>query len=124
MPDSPEDEVFEYWKTVMNKPRARMDDMRRKAIRARIRDGYTVADLQDAVSGCRLSRFHMGENDQRKQYADIALICRDASHTDQFIENYERMKSRLPDNVVPIENAKDVDVPSRLAELRSMLRRA
>ena len=85
-----EDEVFAYWQQVMNKPRSKMDAKRLKAIRGRLKDGYTVQDLKDAILGCSLSRFHRGENDRRRAYQDIELICRDANHVDQFLDILEQ----------------------------------
>lgn len=83
------EEVYQHWQQVMEKPRSRIDDIRKKAISGRLRDGYTVADLKDAIQGCAFSRFHRGENDRQKKYQDISLICRDAYHVDQFIEIFE-----------------------------------
>ncbi len=87
--DSVVNSVFQYWQTVMNKPRAKMDAKRAKAIMGRLKDGYTQQDLQDAILGCSLSRFHRGENDRRRAYQDIELICRDANHVDSFLDILE-----------------------------------
>lgn len=115
--------MFQHWQTIFNKPRARLDDTRRKALKARLRDGYTVEDLCDAISGCRLSPFHMGENDRREKYTDIALICRDAAHVDKFIELYERKKARAEANT-PEKVARSVNGAEKVAEIRNILRRA
>ena len=77
--------VFEHWKNIMQHPRARLDEKRDKLIRDRLRDGYTEQDVKDAIDGCALSDFHMGQNDHRQKYNDITLICRDALHVDKFI---------------------------------------
>lgn len=100
-----------------------MDDARRKAIRGRLRDGYSVEDLCDAISGCRLSDFHMGQNDRRQSYCDISLICRDAQHVDQFIELYERKKAKAQANE-PEKYQKPENGAEKVAELRNILRRA
>ena len=70
----------------MNKPRAIFDDKRRRAIMARLKEGFTEEELRRAILGCSKSRFHMGENDGGKVYNDITLICRNASKVEQFIE--------------------------------------
>lgn len=62
-----------------------MDDKRRKLIRARLKDGYTADALMEAITGCSLSPFHMGENDSGTRYDGLDLIFRDAGKVDQFI---------------------------------------
>lgn len=118
-----EETVFSHWQTIFNKPRAKMDEARRKAIRGRLRDGYSAEDLCDAISGCRLSDWHMGQNDRRQQYTDIALICRDAAHVDQFIELYERKKAKA-EAAEPVPFTKPENGAEKVAELRNILRRA
>jgi hypothetical protein len=121
-----EEQVFSYWQEVMQKPRARMDEARRKAIRGRLRDGYSVQDLQDAIRGCRFSRFHMGENDRRKVYNDVSLICRDAAHVDQFVEIYEAHEARRraeTERALPSPSEVRVIAPERLQELRRALKK-
>jgi hypothetical protein len=78
--------VFAHWQNVMHHPRAKLDDKRRRKIRDRLKDGYTVGDLMQAVDGCKRSPHHMGENDRGAVYDDIELICRDAPHVDKFIK--------------------------------------
>ena len=78
-------EVFAYWRQAMNHPKAKMDEKRKRKIRARLKDGYTVGDLMLAIDGCKKSPHHMGQNDRATVYDDIELICRDAPHVDKFI---------------------------------------
>lgn len=91
-------EIFSHWQGIFKKPRARLDENRIKIIQRRMADGYTVKDLQDAISGCYLSEFHQGDNDHHKKYNDIGLILRDAAHVDQFIELYEQGQEALKRN--------------------------
>ena len=79
-------EVFTHWQTVMNHPRSKLGDKRRKAINARLKEGYTVDDLKRAVDGCLHSAFHMGDNKDGTVFDDIELICRDASQVDKFLK--------------------------------------
>ena len=88
-------EVFEFWKQLLSNGRSRLDEKRRKAIIARLRDGYSVEDLQLACLGCRASPFHNGENDRNRAYKSIELICRDADHVDHFIEVAEKEAAKL-----------------------------
>lgn len=76
--------VFSYWQRQRGHDRAKLDDKRAKAIRARLKDGYTVDDLCRAVEGIAKSAHHMGANDARTVYDDIELICRTAVNVDKF----------------------------------------
>ncbi len=77
--------VFDHWRSTMNHPKAVLDDKRRKMIETRIKDGYSLADLMDAITGCSLSPFHMGQNDQGARYDGLELILRAVSQVDKFI---------------------------------------
>lgn len=81
--------VFTYWQKTLNHERAQLDAKRTKAIKARLKDGYSVADLCLAVDGCAKSPYHMGQNDSRAVYSDIELICRDGPKVDSFIKKAE-----------------------------------
>jgi len=78
-------EVFEHWQRVMSKPRSKLTDDRRRKISARLKD-YTVADLMKAIDGCARSPWHLGENDARREYNDLELICRSGAKVEQFME--------------------------------------
>lgn len=87
--------IFDHWKEVLGYRRARLDQKRLKCIKDRLRDGYTLEDITDAINGCYLSPFHQGHNDRGNRYDDISLICRDAEHIDRFIQIYEDMNQRM-----------------------------
>jgi hypothetical protein len=78
-------EVFEYWaerrKAVLPKARApKLDPKRAGKIRARLRDGYTVAELKQAVDGMLGSRFNVEGG-----HTDVELCCRDSAHVDRYM---------------------------------------
>lgn len=77
-------QVFDHWKTVLNHPRAKLDDKRKKKIQDRLKD-HPVADLQKAVDGCKASDFHMGDNDKGQIHDGINLIFRDTDHVERFM---------------------------------------
>ncbi len=81
----PTEQVFAHWKTATGHLDAKLTPKRKDAIDKRLRDGYAVATLMAAVDGCKASPFHQGDNDARKVYDDIALICRDGEHVEQFV---------------------------------------
>lgn len=82
---SPVEQVFAHWQAVMQMPRAKLDAKRRAAVRARLNDDYTAADLMQAIDGCRRSEWHMGKNDKNRKFNDLELICRDAARVDGFM---------------------------------------
>lgn len=80
------DLVFDHWRQVMDHPKAANDEKRRKLIRARLADGYTAADLCNAITGYSLSPWHMGENDRKTKYDGLDLILRDCAKVDKGLE--------------------------------------
>jgi transposase-like protein len=86
--------VFEFWKSALNHPRAILDAKRRRLVTARLAEGFTVEQLQAAITGCSRSAFHQGSNDSGAVYDDLALICRDAAHVEKFITQGETDNGR------------------------------
>ena len=79
------EQVFQHWQQVMDHPGAKLDAKRKRAIQARLKDGYLVEHLTQAIDGCRSSEWYMGKNDRQQRYDDIELICRDAGKVDSFM---------------------------------------
>jgi len=87
-------EIFSYWKEKMKHPNAKLDSNRRGRIEARLREGRGLDEFKLAIDGCANSTYHQGDNDRRKVYDDIELICRDAKHFEMFKEiNNTKIKS-------------------------------
>jgi uncharacterized phage protein (TIGR02220 family) len=78
------DEVFTYWQDVMGHSDSRLGKDRVRVIEARLKEGYTVDQIKAAVDGCKASAWHMGENERRKRYDGLELICRSAEKLDAF----------------------------------------
>jgi uncharacterized protein YdaU (DUF1376 family) len=77
--------VFAHWQKAMESPRSRLDNARKKLIKAALKMGYPVEDLCAAIDGCRKSPHHMGKNDQGMKYNGLDLILRSADYIDKFI---------------------------------------
>jgi len=77
--------VFEYWKTVLQHPKAQLDSSRRQKIQRRLKE-FTVADLKKAIDGVARSPFYLGDNDRKRKYDGIETIFRNAAKVEQFIE--------------------------------------
>lgn len=84
-------EVFDFWVSQMRKDpsKTKLSDKRKKSIRERLKDGYTVEQIKSAVVGCSLDAFSMGQNDRRKPFNDIELICRTAEKLESFFNQTE-----------------------------------
>lgn len=80
-------EIFEYWKTIMRHPRAKLDNKRKRVITNALKLGYTPSDLKQAIDGCANTPYNMGKNDSGQIYDDISLILRDANRIERFINN-------------------------------------
>lgn len=82
------DRVFSHWCQRLRKnARTTFDAKRRKAVEARLADGYAVEDLCAAIDGCAVTPHNLGQNDRGERYDDLELICRDAAHVDRFRAN-------------------------------------
>jgi uncharacterized phage protein (TIGR02220 family) len=81
-------ELFSYWCDAMQKnpSTSKLTTKREKAIKARLKDGYTVEQIKQAIDGCRNDPFSMGKNDRQKPFNDIELICRSGEKLESFME--------------------------------------
>ena len=80
-------EVFDFWVTTFRSsgkgPTPVLSDKRRSKISRAIKD-YDVKTCLDAIAGCAMSDWHMGDNPRGKKYDDIELILRDSAHIERF----------------------------------------
>ena len=81
--------VFEHWQAVHAHPRSHLGAKRRKLILARLKEGYSEADLCQAISGYKHSPHHMGVNPNGTVYDTLELILRDAAHVDTGLKLYQ-----------------------------------
>jgi hypothetical protein len=79
------EEVFGYWQSFLNHPKAKLTSERQRAIMGRLKEGYSVEDIKRAINGCKTSSWHMGINDRGQAYNDIELICRNGTKLEKFI---------------------------------------
>jgi len=87
------EEIFSYWKLVMNHPRASLSTKRRRMVRARLKEKYTVDDIKRGIDGCKATPFNMGENKDHAIHDDLELICRTTEHLDRYIGNYYKSQT-------------------------------
>lgn len=86
-------EVFDHWITTMGKTsQAKLTDKRKKCVEARLKEGYTVDQIKQAIEGCAKSPHHMGQNDSGTVYDDLTLICRSGDKVEQFANNVAKFQ--------------------------------
>jgi uncharacterized phage protein (TIGR02220 family) len=86
-------DVYTHWTITMNRQQAKLTRGRKAKVRARLKEGYTVAEFKQAIDGCKASAYHMGQNDQRTVYDDLTLICRNGEKVEFFIEKAKSNES-------------------------------
>jgi hypothetical protein len=92
------DPVFAHWVKVMGKDpaRSKLNAARKAKLKARRSEGYTDEQLCQAIDGCKLSPFHMGQNDRGEAYTDLATILRDGTTVEKHIERAAPKHSAAP----------------------------
>ena len=75
-------ELFGYWQERCGHQKAKATPERLRAIRARLRDGYSVADVRRAIDGAATGAY---VDDRGKRHDDLTLICRNGSKLEDFI---------------------------------------
>lgn len=78
--------VFEHWRDVTDHGRCRPDAKRLGHIRARLRDGFSVRELCDAVTALSLSPWHNGQNDRGARYTDVHHALKDSVTAQRWID--------------------------------------
>ena len=91
VPISDVQEVFDHWVATFRSsgrgPVPVLSDKRKSKIAKAIKE-YGVKTCLEAISGCALSDWHMGDNPRGKKYDDIELILRDSAHIERFATIY------------------------------------
>jgi len=82
-------DIFDYWVAAMDKNpnKCKLTPKRKKAITDRLKEGYEVDDIKDAISGCRQDAWSMGDNPRSKAFNSIELICRSGEKVEFFAES-------------------------------------
>jgi hypothetical protein len=86
------EQVFEYWKVTLGKRNnVVLSDIRRAYIAEGIIN-HGIKACMEAIQGCSLSDFHMGDNRQNVQYNDIELILRPGN-----VEKFQELSDSFND---------------------------
>ena len=89
--------IFDYWKQVMQKNNSsKFTKERSGKVKARLKDGYTVDQIKQAILGCSMTPHNMGKNENGKLYDDLELICRSGSNVERFAQNVNTVIHNQP----------------------------
>jgi hypothetical protein len=108
--------IFAVWvEATARDPRVtKLTGGRASKIAARLKDGYSEAEITHAIRNIASSPWHSGQNDQKKIYNDLTLICRNG----ETLEKYRDL------NPASISQADHDDISAREAELKAQSLRA
>lgn len=79
------DRVLGHYKS--HHPRSKPGTKERKLISSRLKEGYSVEDLIDAIDGMHLTPHNLGENDRNTPYLGLNVAMRDSDQVARFIRN-------------------------------------
>ena len=77
--------VFDHWQTTMNKPKAQFTADRKRLIEKRLKDGYTIDDLMQAIDGCKKDPHCQGRNDTGTVYDALETAIGSARKIDMYM---------------------------------------
>ena len=78
-------EIFNFWKESMEIVEAVLTNERHDLIKKAL-VSYKKEILMEAISGCRKSSWHQGDNDKKMKYNDLRYIIMDPSKIEQFVQ--------------------------------------
>lgn len=79
--------VFEHWQKTWKHPNAKLDAKRTAKIKARLKEGFTTEQLNDAITGFTHSAWHTGTDPKGNGtvYDGIETLLRDAAQVEKGI---------------------------------------
>lgn len=79
--------VFDHWCQVMGSSKSHLNDERKRVIKRALGWGYTTDQLCEAVTGCSLTPFNMGDNDNGQRYNGLKVIFKNSDNVERFMSN-------------------------------------
>ena len=77
----------------MDHPDAKLDHNRQELINNALNLGYNATLICNAITGCSLTSYNMGNNDRGERHDGLHIILRDANQIDRFINHYSKPHS-------------------------------
>lgn len=93
-------EIFDFWKIELNHPKTKLDSKTKKSIQDRLKEGYSIERIKEAIVNIKNIPHNMGQNDRNTVYDSLELICRSGANVDRFAETkiktkYEQAVNRM-----------------------------
>lgn len=86
-------EVFEHWKEHLGSSRMKLTKERGNKIVARLRSGFTVAELKQVIEAVVLLPWWRGQNNRNTPYDDIINIFRNDTRTESFLITNQSLRT-------------------------------
>ena len=93
----------------MDHPDAKLDLNRQELINNALNLGYNVTLICNAITGCSLTSYNMGNNDRGERYDGLHIILRNANQIDRFINHYNK-PPQPPNSNLTQNNARNIQV--------------
>lgn len=81
--------AFDQWRSLFGHEQAKLDTKRKRAI-ARAIKSHGLESVRQCLIGYTKSKFHLGENDRKTRYDDIALFLRDAANIERGLALFQQ----------------------------------
>lgn len=105
--------IFAYWQERCDHKQAKLTPDRTRAILARLKEGYTEAEVRKAIEGAAVAAF---VNDDGHKYDDLTLICRNGSKLESFIS-----RGVTATGAIVVEVGDGSSIEEKIANLRSTM---
>jgi hypothetical protein len=76
--------VFDAWQVATGHPSAILDDKRKRRIKARLHEGFTVDDLILAIAHRHHDPWLMGKGNSPRVFDDLETLLRDAAQVERL----------------------------------------
>jgi len=119
------DEVLDHWAIKLYPGRKPLfDDKRRKRVKSRLREGFTVERLKLAIDGALKDDFLMGlkQGSPKNGYRDVATVLRDAAQVERLIELAPKKPTLAPS--LPRNDFDDQEGSGESTQVRKLAREA
>lgn len=102
-------ELFRYWQRECEHPTAKPTSERLTKVMARLREGYSAAEIRKAVDGAKHGAFE----DNGKRFDDIELICRNGTKLEDFIARGQKATG-----AIVVEEVSTGGIEEQIAKMR------
>lgn len=80
-------EIYDFWKRATHRNGStKLTPGRRAAIKARLDEGREPRFIKQAIANVAASDFHQGQNERKRRFDDLTLICRNGEKLEGYAE--------------------------------------